>query len=629
MESKSFVISGFHYGDHGFEPEKLIDMVETYGKGHKLAMIRPKNMQELDPEYCYKFAKYFRDKEMYFCFLYTIVEKDGKYCSLFSKEVVEKMYEIAGEYFLGDSLGEMGGGWSRHVYERHGAENVQFKNVQEAKDTYIADVKMHVDINREVGIKNIGIVESHTMIKYDFEAGIDIGYPELLLGNPEHILSFARGATRGRGKEEFGGYIAHEWYGGVRHDDPLKAKRLSLMYKYAYIAGATRVFLEGGYELINAYGFHADENHPCCQMIRKEVNNFNEWIKSDDRPLRGPKVKVAFISGNLDGYAGDSMAYGGVISAMWGQRGRKEWSKSASEHSFRILHEVYRSYEWHIPVNYGDNDYSGAPGYGLYDVLPAESSVEAMSRYEWLIFTGWNTMTEEIYENLKKYVANGGNLLISAAHMKTGIELGKDSPYICNGKLEDFVGCNLTGEKFRSNKGYKFARESLVEGVYYPGTPDHTKDFIDPVGSDGYATYAEIEEKGCRKTVFLAERFRSTAEDYATQASVMVENAYGKGRVLFMCTDEYPGAPGVYTLYKILVKAILAGTHRTSDIKVIGSDKIRFAVYEDERKYKVYLLNTDMNFEQKVRVTYNGQIVDKVVLSTELDFVEFEKRENA
>ena len=37
-------------------------------------------------------------------------------------------------------------------------------------------------------------------------------------------------------------------------------------------------------------------------------------------------------------------------------------------------------------------------------------------------------------------VANGGNLLISAAHMKTGIELSKDSPYIRNGKLEDFIG---------------------------------------------------------------------------------------------------------------------------------------------------------------------------------------------
>jgi len=39
----------------------------------------------------------------------------------------------------------------------------------------------------------------------------------------------------------------------------------------------------------------------------------------------------------------------------------------------------------------------------------------------------------------------------------------------------------------------------------------------------------------------------------------------------------------------------------------------------------VYLLNTDMNFEQKVRVIYNGQSEEKVILSTELEFVELKK----
>ena len=39
----------------------------------------------------------------------------------------------------------------------------------------------------------------------------------------------------------------------------------------------------------------------------------------------------------------------------------------------------------------------------------------------------------------------------------------------------------------------------------------------------------------------------------------------------------------------------------------------------------MYLLNTDMNFEQKVRVIYNGQSEEKVILSTELEFVELKK----
>jgi len=227
----------------------------------------------------------------------------------------------------------------------------------------------------------------------------------------------------------------------------------------------------------------------------------------------------------------------------------------------------------------------------------------------------------ELYSNLG-YLSN---LLISAAHLKVGNERNKDSAYMYDGKLEDFLGCNLTGQKYRSNKGFKFAPESNVKGVFYPGAADYTNERIDPVGSDGYVTYAEIEEKNCRTTAFLGKNFATTAPDYENRGAVLVENSYGKGNVLFMCSDEYPGAYGVYTLYKIIVKAILAGTHRNAEIKVIGSDKVRFCVYEDESKYKIYLLNTDMNFEQKIRVLYNGESKVKSVPSTGLDFIELKK----
>ena len=209
--------------------------------------------------------------------------------------------------------------------------------------------------------------------------------------------------------------------------------------------------------------------------------------------------------------------------------------------------------------------------------------------------------------------------------MKTGNKRLEASSYIHNGNTEDFLGCNLTGKKFRSNKSFKFARESIAEGVCFPGAVDHTKDFIDPIGADGYTSYAEIEQKGCRKTIFLGESFITTEKDYSYDAPAMVENRYGKGNVLFMCNDDYPGAVGIYTLYKIVVKAILAGTHRNSDIKVLANDKIRFAVYENEKKYKVYLVNTDMNFEQKAKVLYNGAVWEKTVPSCEIESLEFDK----
>ena len=618
------VISGLQYGLHNHTPETLPEVIEKYGSC-PLVMVRPRSLSEMSTEQYCQWARYFRDHQIYFCFHSNVRIIDGKACSTLPQKLIDQLYQIAGTYFIGASLGEMGNSYSTHVYERHGEENVQFRNVQEAKDTYIRDLQNLIVENRRVGIRHIGVVESSAMLKYDLEAGVDECYTELFPGNPEHLLAFTRGATRGYERKSFSCYIAHEWYAGVRHEDPLKHKRLGLMYKTAYMAGAQKVFLENGYDRINSYGTSDNENHPYCQMVRKELDVFNALLRRDQRPAVGPKVKVAFISGNLDGYTGNSTSSGGVISVVWGQRSRKDWDRSAPEHSWRILDEVYRSCDWHFPMNYGDHDYSGAPAYGQYDVLPAESPLSAMSRYDWLIFTGWNTMTVEIYERLKAYVNNGGNLLISAAHLKTGTERGKDSSYIEDGNTADFLGCRLTGKKFQSNKSFKFARESIADGVWYPGPIDHTQNSIDPVGGDGYTTYAEIEALGCRKTVFLGKSFITTPEDYRTQAPAMVEHSYGKGHVLFMCTDEYPGAPGVYTLYKILIKSILAATHRACDIKVISSDKVRFSVYESEQQHKIYLLNTDLNVPQTAKVIYQGITTEITVPSCGLEAVVFPK----
>ncbi len=632
---KRFMVIGLNYGEHVRTPEGLDEHIHTYGTNCKLAMIRTGHNELIAPEYYYKWAKYFAENQIYFGFLYTQSSAPVGEKSHLNKEIVENLYKIAGEYFIGDSFGELGC-TIRIIYEKNVEEchanmydmkyyGKRLLDMQDARDSFVGMIQKMLKVNHDMGIKQTFAVESHTLQKYGLEAGLELSCCELFLGNPDHILAFTRGAARGYDMEDFGAYIAHEWYGGVRHDDPLKEKRLGLIYRYAFLSGVNMLFLESGYEQIHSYGADGDENHPYCTMVRNEVENFNNFIQGHQRLARGPIVKVAFIHGHLDGYTGHSMAYGGVTSSVWGQHSREEWGNSAPEHSYKILDEVFRSHDWHFPVNYGDADYSGAPAYGQYDMLPAEASLEAMKQYDWLIFTGWNTMTEEIYENLKAYVANGGNLLISAAHMKTSTVRGSDGPYIHNGKLADFLGCDLTGKKFRSNKGYKFVRESIAEGVLYPGTIHPEVDPIDPVGADGYTNYAVVDEKTCRRAACLSEWFFSTPNDFTNEAPAVLEHKYGKGNVLFMCTEEYPGAPGVYTLYKLLVKSILTATHRNSHIKVLAGDKVRFAVYEDDSKYRVYLLNTDMNFEMKTRVTYKGQSIERTIASTELDFVDFEK----
>lgn len=164
---------------------------------------------------------------------------------------------------------------------------------------------------------------------------------------------------------------------------------------------------------------------------------------------------------------------------------------SAPEYAWRILDEVYRSRDWHDFANFGEagEDFSHAPAYGQYDVLPVESDVAVMKNYDLLIFAGWNTMTEEIYEKLKEYVSGGGHLILSAAHLNTSDRRGEAPRYLRDGKLSELLGCEIIGTE-RTNDGVKFRRDGERPGVRYPGTYDF---ICDCNYCGGYADYVKVD----------------------------------------------------------------------------------------------------------------------------------------
>ena len=63
----------------------------------------------------------------------------------------------------------------------------------------------------------------------------------------------------------------------------------------------------------------------------------------------------------------------------------------------------------------------------------------------------------------------------------------------------------------------------------------------------------------------------------------------------------------------------------TADVKVIGSDKLRFAVYEGEDTYKVYIFNSDFNNKQFVKVVFKGEEKEIAVDSVALEILELKK----
>lgn len=185
--------------------------------------------------------------------------------------------------------------------------------------------------------------------------------------------------------------------------------------------------------------------------------------------------------------------------------------------------------------------------------------------------------------------------------------------------IETFLGCEVTDEIIRSNDGYKFEYNSTIDGIMYPGPPGFV---CDPADSMGYTDYVKVVPKTAKPVCYLSDSFKNDAE---FMYPIITENQYGKGNVVFMANSEYPGAPEVFPLYKIMVKEILAATHRNSDIKVICNERVRFAVYEDDKKYKIYLVNTDYDFANKAIVSYNDKKVEVEVPSVGVEAVEFEK----
>ncbi|MBQ2742934.1 MAG: hypothetical protein IJN97_01105 [Oscillospiraceae bacterium] len=529
-----------------------------------------------------------------------------------SKELADKIREIAGELYLGAfawKLNEWGTKSSTAPYFVYDSD---FGETNESSCSYdntfkgeeeIDDLEESFARNRRVIRERLdecqkihgGIVAAHEAtahMKYLCEGGQRVVFAELMNAYLETQVACARGATRGYKNEEWGANIAHEWYGGLDNDDPLKLKRLKLVYDYTYISGASYIFIESGEQNIRSYGVYHPEEHEIPQTYKKTREDFVKNTKDDIRPSCGPLCKVGIIHGNLDPYAGF-----GTSSLMYHRR-NEDWTVKSPEHSWELLKKVKKSMQWHEPIDFGEYSLSNAPAYGAYDVVPIESDVDVLSRYEYLMFLGWNTMTEEIYEKLKEYVKHGGKLLLSAAHLNTNTKRdGKFIP-LRDGKLSEFLGCDITGS-VRRDSGVKFLNNTMLSDVHYPAaaTREATDKHVDQLLCSGYTDFATLDITSATPVAYSNNTYQLLDDD----TPLLVENKYGDGVVSFVTAIQYPGAPEVRNLYSYIMKAQMTASHRGCDVHVIAGDKIEFTVYDaGDGKKKLYLLNTDYTLPNTV-----------------------------
>lgn len=606
---RDFIYNGYRIGEYGLSFEELFEIVE---KKHSEGMnyvtistgIDTKTGEPFTQQDFIEWAKYLTDKKIFFSF-----GGGGQRAHAgFTAETAKKMKEIAGKYFVSYELSELGTTYSCKPSGYEPQMRTKWNDLQHAKDVFVNRVKGFCEENSMGGILDTTVVEPSSMVSYTCEAGATFPSMEFWPGDMEISAAFVRGTSTAYNCGRWGVYMAHEWYGGLRYDK-LKEKRFKMGYDYCYMAGGNYFINESGderagshldveeathnsgkdvMEMIGVDNFGYD--HPVCQNYRNVMADFAKFTTQDVRPKGGPKVKVAFVRGNLDGYS--FYRSGG---SLWRGHLQPEYGYSSPEFAWRILDTIQSKRRWCDVHNYGEIDLSAAPAYGLYDVIPANVGADIFCKYDYLIFVGWNSMTEEIYSNLKEYVKSGGRLFMTAAHLNTSIKRDGSIDLLNNGDVSELFGCILDLQNpVHRDDGSKFCK-SIVPEISYPSLRFECGD---PYFAEGYINYADVQLTTGVAAARLSNKFID--RDIESMPISLVENKYGEGYAILMTNLEYPYGAAV-PMYQNIVREILTASHRNADIKVYGSDSIRFSVYEGD---KVYLLNTDFDNQATATIDY-------------------------
>ena len=610
--NNDLVLNGINCAADGTDPQILMDMItkRCIDRGLNFAKIYPKG--NVDQSHYLVWAKFLTEHQLYFCYSYlTYAAADG-FASRMLPETAAEVKRIAGEYFLGECFGEPGSAYACKLpgyymisqkdfkpdgtritdpdptqYRGKNTTLYRYGDMAQAHKGYVDYLSRMYEAPRKNEMPNIMCIEATAFSRYNVEAGVTFPLLEICPGNPEILTSNVRGTARGLDTKQWGVYVAHGWYGGMRHTDTLKKKRLELTYKYAYMAGSQLFILENGDVTFGSYGMRMEEDSDICRNYRDVLQKVNTFMKEDARPKGGPKVKVAFVSGLHDGWAGK---WG--RSCLWNQFYKEEWGYNEAEHSWRMLEELHARRYWGDPANYGQQDTSGAPGYGLYDIVPIEADVEKLSQYDWLIFLGWNSMTEENMDKLTEYVRRGGHLIMSAAHLNTQTKRDGEFQFVSDEKIRTLFGCFYMGEIRRTIDGAKFKRESLDSRVLYPV---YNSGGSDPMYTAGYADYARFATIEGQTIAYASDQF----SEKLTDLPMVIENKIGDGVATLVTHVCYPGNQAVYQVYNTVVRENLTASARSCDVQVVGSDRVRYSVYEGG---KMYLLNTDYDMPIIVKV---------------------------
>jgi len=469
------------------------------------------------------------------------------------------------------------------------------RSMYEAKNFFVNTLKRQIEKAVLKGIvKPLICIEASAVARYLMEAGIDrvdleVTYDKFI----ELYYSAVKGAAMCYGKETFGTDMAMVWYGGNEQDCLWRHRWKTSLY-HAFIRGADPIYAEHGLMDYRALGKNLDKNAPEVKMFRKELGDFAVFAGRHPRPSGFPKARIAVLQGNLDSFAmGEKF--------VWGQRHPGGVRAGCAEKSWDLFESFYRKIPWQFPYQSGDNDYSGNPPLGQVDIIPAESPLSLMSKYECLIFLGWNTMTPGIYSNLKKYVRRGGSLLATLAHLNCSDKRPGRIEIINRGDIRDLFGVTVEKRTRFMDRGIKFLRRPEKGNYRFPlwtTACDSKYDF-------GKLVVGKLKIHTAKVLAAGSDRF-ADSEENMLRWPFLISNACGKGISFLVNTMEFPGHENLSGFYRDMLYFFCSAFQK--ELLVEASDSIRFSTFAEDGKYVLYLLNTDTGCRCEALITYGASV---------------------
>ncbi len=524
-----------------------------------------------------------------------------------TKEQINAIIAEAGDFYGGRmTIGEAGGVlyWPKHYLFRDTGYQAlpQCERMLDARKAYLDYLGDFIAYERESisdgPLMNVG---SGLVFKYHAEAGIDVLCHESHPGDPHRMQAAIRGAARAYDRP-WVTHIAIGWYGGVTVDE-LWLRRWKTSLYHSYLTGAEFIYPESGHLALTEHQTRKRYEPLSEQMVRSRriLREAYQFSLVHSHPAGGPKVRLGIVSGYGDGAPGLWNPY------AWGQFHDEKWLAGPPEQGWELVDDLHRKAEWNTYTVQGEHDWSGNPPYGQYDIVPVEADVETLKQYGCLVFVGWNTMTDEIYEKLRAFVASGGRLLMYLPQLRSDDDRGAAPTLYRDGDFSDLFGLKITGRQSTDVRGVKFLEQSSLAEYRLPVADVQ----CDP-RFQGNFTPAQVQLTTGRVLIGYDVLFAADAEQIAQQP-VLVENRLGEGVAMLVTTYEYPADEAMLGLTRELLRVVSAGEQ--GQVRLLGSDRVRYAVYDIPDEGEVlYLLNTDPDCAAPIRVWLDGQLSDEITV---------------